>query len=185
MRRIPVFLTFIFILCGCSRSNSSIDQALSIRDAILHGNGCQFNVSITADYQNEYYTFEMSCQVDSSGNVTFEVKEPESISGITGILSAQEGKLTFDDKILVFSKMAEGYITPVSAPWLFVSALRGGYIKGCAQEENGILLVIDDTYMDEAIQVNIRTVSDVPVFAEIIWQNQRVLTMSVDAFRIL
>lgn len=185
MRRILVILITIFMLYGCSQSDGPIDQAMSIRDAIISGNGCQFDIMITADYQDIYYTFAMNCQVDSVGNVAFEVKEPESISGMTGIISADEGKLTFDDQVLVFSTMAEGSITPVSAPWLFINALRCGYMKGCARETNGILININDSYMNQAIQLNIRIAADVPVFAEIIWQNQRVVTMNVESFRIL
>ncbi len=185
MRRILAILTTLLMLCGCSQSDSRMDQALSMRDAILSGNGCQFGVTITADYQDVYYVFAMDCHVDSTGKLTFEVKEPETICGITGIISAEEGKLTFDDKVLIFATMAEGYITPVSAPWLFINALRGGFIKGCAQEDNGILITIDDSYMDEAIQLNIRTVDDVPVFTEIIWKNRRVVTMNVETFRFL
>ena len=185
MRGFLAFLLSLFLLCGCTRTNDGMEQAISLRDAIINGNGCTFAVTITADYQDKYYTFVMNCQSDSSGNVTFEVTEPESISGITGSISANNGKLTFDDHALVFSTLAEGQITPISAPWLFINTLRSGYIKGCAQEDSGLLLEIDDSYAENAIQLIIQIIADIPVFAEIIWQNRRIVTMKVEDFCIL
>lgn len=185
MRRILAILITLCMLCGCKQSDRRIEQALSLRKAIANGNGCLFRATVTADYQDVFYTFAMNCQSDTVGNITFEVIEPESISGITGTVSAGEGKLTFDDQVLVFSTLAEGQITPVSAPWLFLNTLQSGYIKGCAWEDNGMILQIDDSYADNAMQLNIRTESDVPVFAEIIWKNRRVVSMDVEAFHIL
>lgn len=185
LKRIMTIIIAIFMLCGCTHSEGSMDKALSLRERIINGSGCQFDVVITADYQNEYYSFRMNCQTDKSGNVTFEILEPESISGITGSVSAEKGKLTFDDQILIFPTLTEGQITPVSAPWLFINTLRSGYITGCAQQGNGLQIMIKDSYAAESLQLNIQTVDDIPVFSEIIWQNRCVVTMNVEAFRIL
>lgn len=162
-----------------------MDRALSLRDAVTNGKGCTFSVVITADYQDVYFTFKLDCQANEVGDITFSVKEPESICGITGNISAEGGKLTFDDQMLVFPEMIDGQITPLVAPWLFLKTLRGGYITGCAQNDIGLLMQIKDTYFEDALQINIQTNADVPVFAELIWEDRRIMTLDVEAFRIL
>jgi len=185
MRRILVFVLTILLLCGCSKSDEQIEQALHLRDSILKSNGCSFTVTVIADYQDVYYTFEMSCNSDSIGNISFEVTAPETISGITGIITAGDGRLTFDNQLLVFSTLADGQITPVSAPWLFLNTLKSGYIKGCANEDDGILLQIDDSYADGSMTQNIRIVNGTPSYVEMFYDGRRVVTMDVKEFRFL
>ena len=185
MQRILSIVLITLLLCGCSQQNEQMEQALNLRDSIINSNGCSFDVTITADYQDVYYTFGMSCKSDVIGNISFKVTAPDSISGITGIVTAEDGKLTFDDKVLLFSTLAEGQITPVSAPWLFLKSLKSGYIKGCGNDNGATLLQIDDSYANEAMKQNIYIVDDAPSFVEIIWSGRRVVTMDVKAFRIL
>lgn len=172
-------------LCGCSQSDGGMDQALILREQLLKGNGCQFAATVTADYQDVYYTFKMRCEGDSAGNVKFEVIEPESIRGITGMVSSEGGKLTFDDQVLVFATLAEGEITPIAAPWVFLHTFQSGYIDGCAKDIDGFTLQINDSYADDAIQLSMRIEGNVPVKAEMFWKNRRVVTITVEDFSIL
>ena len=185
MRRIGSIILTILLLCGCSHQNDHMEQELSLRDSIINSNGCSFDVTVTADFQDVYYTFGMSCKSDTIGNVTFEVTAPDSIRGITGIVTAKDGKLTFDDQILLFSTLAEGQVSPVSAPWLFINTLKSGYINGCAYDNGEMLLQIDDSYANDTMKQNILIDNGVPTFVEIIWSGRRVVTMDVKAFRIL
>lgn len=185
MRRIFGVILVFLLLNGCSKSSKQMEQAMQLRDSILSSKGCSFEVTVTADYQDIYYTFDMSCDSDAIGNVLFEVISPDTISGITGIVTAKEGKLTFDDHILLFSTLAEGQITPVSAPWLFLNSLKGGYIKGCAMDSGGILLEIDDSYANGSMMQRIRIDHGKPSYVEIFWDGSRVVTMDVKEFHIL
>jgi hypothetical protein len=172
----------ICVLCGCAHSEKEIEQAFSLREKLLSANGCTFKSTISADYQSVYYTFTMSCKVDKTGMVLFEVLEPDSIRGITGCVSSTEGNLTFDDQVLLFATLPEGQITPVSAPWLFINALRSGYIKGCSKEKDGYTLQIDDSYAEDAVLLNIQIADDMPTYVEIIWKNRRVMSLEVEDF---
>ena len=185
MVRILSIVLAILMLCGCSRSNEQMEEAMNLRDSIINSNGCSFDVTITADYQDMYYTFAMFCKSDAIGNVAFEVTAPDSISGITGIVSAEDGKLTFDDQVLLFSTLAEGQITPVSAPWLFLNSLKSGYIKGCGTDNGTTLLQIDDSYANNSMQQNIHIAEGAPFFVEIFWSGRRVVTLDVKRFNIL
>ena len=182
MKRTVLFLAVICLLFGCGAAEQGMDQALSFRNSLTNAKGCTFKATVTADYQDVYYDFTMDCRMDAAGAVAFEVVEPASICGITGSISDSEGKLTFDDKVLLFATLAEGQITPVSAPWLFINTLRSGYIKGCAQEGNAVVLHVNDSYADDAIQLSIKLLDAIPVYAEIFWQNRRVITIAVEDY---
>lgn len=158
---------------------------MALRQRILKAEQCSFDATITADYTDAIYSFKMHCNVDAFGKMQFEVLSPESISGITGVVSATQSDLTFDGQVLAFEPLADGYITPVCAPWVLINTLRSGYLHACGKSENGLILSIDDSYQDEALQVDIQLNSqDLPVSAEILWKGRRVLTLAVENFTV-
>ena len=185
MKRTLVGLLCILFLFGCGKE-SGLEKGLVLRNRLLSGDGCEFRAEITADYGKELYVFSVSCKVDNAGNLTFCVISPESISGISGTISATGGKLTFDDHALAFPVLADGMLSPVSAPWFFITALRSGYLKACEENKDGLHLVINDSYAQDAIQVDVYTDPDMtPVRAELVWQGMRVLTVTVENFNIV
>ena len=183
MKRMAVILCFVLLLSGCSSSEENLDRAMALRAKLLAAKGCSFDAVITADYGDMSYTFSMNCTADEQGNLQFSVLEPQTITGISGNISATGGKLTFDDKVLAFSLMADGLVTPVSAPWLLVKTLRSGYLTSCGQEGQYLRLSIDDSYEEDALHLDIWLgKEDIPVQAEIIWQGRRLLSIQVENF---
>ena len=179
-------LFFSLILSGCSRSDESMEKALALRKLFSEGNGCSFGTVITADYGDKLYTFSLDCQTDRDRNLTFTVREPSTIAGITGKITDAGGTILFDDKAVAFPIMADGQITPVSAPWVFIKTLRSGYLNGCTALDNGYQIAIDDSYQSDALHLNISVnAENQPIFSEIIWQNRRILTLSVENFSFL
>ena len=185
MKRVISILIFILFLTGCGDNSSDLNQILSLRQDIVSAKGCSFSVEIIADYQTNCYVFRMDCASDDSGNLNFTVTAPDTISGITGSISQEGGKLTFDDRYLVFAPLADGQITPVSAPWLFLKALRTGYISGCTDEES-MTVMFQDTYQNDPLDISVTFTADKhPQNVEIFWQGRRVVTMTVENFVIL
>ena len=158
---------------------------MSFREKMLSSNGCSFSTTVTADYGEQIYTFSMDCVCDKEGNLTFSVTKPESIAGITGKVSSEGGSLTFDDKILAFQTIADGQITPVTAPWLFMKTIRSGYLNGCSIQEDGIEITIDDSYREDALRLLVSVKNDVPSSAEIFWKGRRVMSLIVENFAYL
>ncbi len=186
MKRVLAVAMIVLTLCGCSSTSSELNRALKLRENILKAEECIFTATITADYGEKFYTFKLDCKADAAGEVTFTVTEPESISGISGCLSENQGKLTFDDQALVFETLADGQVSPVSAPWLLIHTLRSGYMRSCGKDGQGIRIQIDDSYEEDALQVDIWTdQKDLPVRGEIIWQGRRIVTIDVENFTIL
>lgn len=163
-----------------------MEQALKFRNSLLQSDGGTFNVEITADFEDIIHSFKMNCEWDSTDQMKFTVLEPESISGIAGTISQDNGKIEFDDKALFFDMMADGTITPVSAPWFVLRAMRSGYIKGAGVNEAGYLVQLNDSYRDDALNVNLQMNTDCsPVFAEVFYNGRRVVSIRFENFTIL
>lgn len=186
MKRLLMIFLLVFLLTGCSDAESSVKPGMELRSQLLNGNGCKFDAVITANYGSAIQTFTMSCISDEAGNITFSVLEPDVISGITGKISQEGGRLTFDDQALAFSLLADGQITPVSSPWIFIKTLRGGYIRACETKKDGMHLIIDDSYEDDALQMDVYLSADnLPRQADILWRGKRILSIDVKNFTIL
>ena len=185
MKRVMAVLLLLIMISGCG-SGGNIEHGLVLREKLLNSNGCSFDAVITADYGEKVYTFSMHCQADKNGDLSFSVTEPDSISGITGGIRNTGGALTFDGKVLAFEMLADGQVTPVSAPWLLVKSLRGGYFASCGTWEGGLVLGVDDSYEDNALHLDIWLDSgDLPIGSEILWQGRRVVSLEVRNFSYL
>lgn len=186
LKRIIIVFIAVLMLVGCSSGENLQARAMKLRSALLGSEGCSFDAAITADYGQKTYTFAMGCQFDAHGNLSFTVTHPQSIAGITGVIEESVGKLTFDEHALAFPLLADGQVTPVSAPWLLYKSLLGGYLHAAVEEDELLHLVIDDSYADDALQLDIWLgEGDRPVMAQVLYENRRILSISVENFRIL
>lgn len=186
MKRLGLLLALVLLLAGCGGKNEELDRAMALRAKLLASTECRFDAAITADYGDQVHKFGVSCTSDGQGDVIFTVKEPDTIAEITGKLSGDGGKLTFDDTALAFPLLADGQITPVSAPWLFVKTLRGGYVRACGMDGDQLRLSIDDSYEADALHLDIWLgEDDIPVRCEIVYGDRRILSLEVSNFTIV
>lgn len=160
---------------------------MAFRASLLSATECRFQATVTADYGDEVYRFTLDCRCDELGNLRFSVLEPDSISGISGTISGEGGKLTFEnDTVLAFETLKDGQVTPVTAPWLMMKTLRGGYVTSCGTEENSMRVSVDDSYLDKPLRFDIWfNDEDVPHHAEVLWEDRRILALDVINFEIL
>lgn len=185
MKRVVAILAALLLLTGCGGKNTDLERAMGLR-AQMQAKSVTFDAEITADYGDQSYTFAMNCQADPQGELTFSVTAPETISGISGKISATGGKLTFEDTALAFDTMAEERITPASAPWVMLKALRSGYLTSCCVEDDLLRISVDDSYEDDALHLEVwLDEQNIPVRAEIYWDGRRLLTVNVSNFGIL
>lgn len=175
-------MLMLVLLTGCTGKDELLDRAMTLR-ADLIAQDVSFDAQITADYGDETYTFSMHCRSMTNGDLTFEVTKPESIAGITGTVSTTGGKLTFDDAALAFELMADGQLSPVSAPWVLMKTLRSGYLTSVTEEEESLRVSIDDSYEEDPLHLDIWLGdNDLPKTAEIYWQGRRLLSVNVSNF---
>ena len=186
MKKSVLLMLCVFLLSGCSAESRTLDRVMDARNALMEADGCSFTSVITADYEDSIYTFTMDCAVDAEGTLTFTVTDPETIRGITGRISNSGGALMFDDKILEFPLLADGQVTPVSMPWLFYRIILGGYISGCGRQGENLCVYYDDSFHEIPVHLEAQFDSeDVPVCAELYWNQRRILTTQIRNFQIL
>ena len=159
---------------------------MAFRSRLLAAQGCQFRVRITADYGDALHVFSADCRGDSSGELSFCITQPETLSGISGTISDAGGKLTFDDTALSFPLLADDQLSPVSAPWIFLKTLRSGYLTSACLEEDLLRLTIDDSYEADALQLDIWMKEEtVPIRTDILYDGKRILSLEIENFAFL
>ena len=182
MKLIFAVLVFLPFLTGCK--NSALEQAMELRSQLLKAGSCSFAAEVTADYGDKTYAFSMDCQSDDQGALRFTVVRPDSIRGISGIIRGTRGSLTFDDTALEFPLLADRLLTPVCAPWILVKTLQSGYITSAGNDGDMIRVSIDDSFDDDALQLDIwLTEGNVPDHADILYRGRKYLSMVVSNFR--
>lgn len=173
-----------FLFSGCSGKGEELDRAMKLRTSLLAAD-CSFDAEITADYGDEMYIFAVSCQGDTRGNLGFAITAPETIAGITGVVEEGQGKLTFSDAVLAIPLLADGQLSPVSAPWILLKTLQGGYLTSVGMEEELLRLTVNDSYAENALQLDIwLNENDQPVRADVLYDGRRILAMNISNFHI-
>lgn len=179
------WLLILLVLTGCAGAASGIERGMALRSRLLQADGCSFDAEVTADYGDKLYMFSLTCEADASGTIAFTVTEPESIAGITGTVGKEGGRLTFEDTALQFDLMADDQISPVSAPWVFLKTLRSGYLTSACEEDGFLRLTVDDSYEDDALQLDIWLEDgDIPIRAEMLYDDRRIVSMDVKSFQL-
>ena len=185
MKKVLPLLLAVVLLAGCSQTPKEVERALSLRAKLLQASACTFDVEITADYGQILHIFCMNCTANAQGDVSFCVTAPESIAGITGQVSKQGGALTFDDTALYFELLADEQLSPVSAPWVLMKALRGGYITSAGMEGNQLRVSVNDSYEDDALNLDVWLDSvNIPQRADICYGGKRILSMKLENVQI-
>lgn len=186
MKKAALAAMVCVILAGCAAQENCLETGMELRAKLLKAEQVCFRADICADHGDTLDLFSVECSTDEEGNVAFTVTSPESIRGITGKLSAEKGKLTFEDSALYFPLLAQGRLSPVSAPWVLMKTLRSGYLRAAGREETGIRLTFDDSYEENALQLDVwLNEEDLPDRAEVLSEGRLIVSMEIADVRIL
>ena len=184
MKVLGSVMAVLLLLSGCGSGDTGMEGAMAFRDRLLDASGCEFSAHITADYGTEADVFRMDVRSDADGNIAFTVTEPEPIGGITGTVTRAGGALTFDDTVLGFPMLADGRLAPVSATWVFLKALRSGYISSVGKEGDQWRLTVLDSYEEDALVLDVWFDGDwCPIHSEILFRGEKILTLALEGLR--
>ena len=185
MKQLALSFLLLFILTGCEQKAPELQKAMDLRENLLSSESCSFLCRITADYGDSVHKFSMDCQADTQGNVSFTVTEPETISGIRGLISDRGGEILFDKTALQFGLLTDRQLSPVSGPWIFLRTLRGGYLMNGGKEEDLIHIGARDSYEEDALLVDFWLgPGDMPQRSEILFRGRKILTLEIEDFQL-
>ena len=116
--------TLLLAGCGQAGGNEAEELALTIRGEHLGMDRCTAQVSVTADYGQRVYEYEMAVAV--TGEETLLVlSAPETVAGLTARISGEDSALEFDGLSVETGPLDPDGLTPVSAvPALLEAVLR-------------------------------------------------------------
>ena len=118
------------------------ELALTIRGEYLAMDSCAVRASVTADYGQRVYQYEMAAAVNGEETI-LTLSAPETVAGLTARIAGADSRLEFDGLSVETGPLDDSGLTPVSALPALLEAARGGYIVACALEEDGALLRVD------------------------------------------
>ena len=178
-----LILALMLLLTGCGPGEDGMDRALALRSRVLEAEECSFRAKITADYGSSLQQFTLDCKGDAQGNLRFRVAEPETIQGIEGSISGDGGKLVFDGTVLAFGLLTDRQLSPVAAPWIFFRTLRAGQLLTASEDGELLHIRADDSYEEDDLQGDLWLDGEnLPVRAEFLYRNRRVLSLEISDF---
>ena len=134
--------TLLLAGCGPAGVSEAEELALTIRGEYLAMDRCAVQVSVTADYGQRVYEYEMAVSVNGAETV-LTLSAPETVAGITARLAGEESQLEFDGLSVETGPLDENGLAPVSAVPALLEAARSGYITACGLEGEGTILRVD------------------------------------------
>ena len=130
------------LLSGCGGGNEVEDLALAIRDELTAAQVLTAQASVTADYGQRVYGFELTMEAGPEETI-LTLTAPETVAGITARLRGEENTLEYDGLSVETGPLDEDGLTPVSALPALLEAAEGGYLTACTLEEDGSVLRVD------------------------------------------
>ena len=142
-RLICVLMMTLFLTgCGGGGGKEAEELALTIRGEYLAMESCAIQASVTADYGQRVYEYEMAVSVNGEETV-LTLSAPETVAGLTARLAGEESQLEFDGLSVETGPLDGDGLTPVSAVPALLEAARSGYITACGLEGEGTVLRVD------------------------------------------
>ena len=126
--------------------------AMELRTKLLERGG-SFTAEIEAHLDDGTAEFTVRCLCAPDGSVTLEVREPESIAGITATVESGAENARFDDVALDFGLMADGQLAPMAIPELLFRAWTQEYIREAGVDEDRINAVYLSGWGDRELTV--------------------------------
>ena len=178
-KKLLVLLCCMLLLTGCAGKREPVQSALDLRTKLMESGGCSFDSDIIAHYEDRAYQFSLCCQY-ADGKTTLTVTAPEEIAGITAYVERGQTQLEFDDTILELGELANGYVSPVAAPWLLVQCWLEEYIAYAGPDGEAERVTYLQGYNDAELSVDTWLQDGTPVYAEVTHDGVRCLAMTLN-----
>lgn len=170
------------LVCGCAREEDVLEPAIGFRAAVLQAGGCAFHAKIEADFGDRVEVFAVDCDYSTDGTAQLTLTEPETLAGITATITERGGKITYDGMSADFGLLANGNVIPAAAPALTALSWCGEYISAAGWEEELYRVTYEKDFDQKRLQIETFFKNDLPILAEVCYNNQRILKLDISDF---
>lgn len=177
-----LMITVLFLLCGCKSTENCLEEAIDFRTELVEAGGCSFRAKITADFTDNTESFTVGCDCDADGTARLTLEEPEELQGITAEVTDGGGKITYDGMSVDFGLLADGNVIPAAAPAIIVSCWCREYIASAGMENSLYRVTYDKDFAQRHLTVDTFFKNGLPFSAEICYNNQNILKISILEF---
>ncbi len=179
MRRLTLLLLSLCFLTACKGEESILSRANVFRSELLSHESCSFVAKIQADSGQEIHDFTLSCIGDAQGGITLQVLEPETIAGICATVDGSSGKLSYEGLSLGFPLMAQGQISPVSAPAVLLECWRECFILSAGEQESLYRASYEKKMLNDVLLVDTYFENGIPISADLWYNKSKILHMDI------
>lgn len=181
MRR-ALCVILICLICTACSSEAELSPAIDFRSELVSSGGASFSAEVLADFGQTVQTFCMDCRSDGVGKLTFTVTAPETLSGITGTVTDSGGTITYDGMAMDFGLLANGNVIPAAAPAIVCACWIDAYISSTGQEGDGCRVTYEKDFEEKALTVDTWFEKNIPICAEVCYNDKRILSITFDDF---
>lgn len=182
MRRFFAVLTLCALLFGCAGEKDVLEPSIAFRAALLQAGGCSFRAKIEADFGSQIERFAADCDFSTDGTALLTLTEPETLAGLTATVTERGGKITYDGMSVDFGLLANGNVNPAAAPALTALSWSGEYISAAGWEEELYRVTYEKDFAQKRLQIDTYFKNDLPILAEVCYNNQRILKLEISDF---
>ena len=150
----------------------------------MQAGACSYQAEITADFGGNVESFTVFCNSLADGTTELTILKPESLEGLTATVTDKGGKITYDGMAVDFGLLADGSLAPAAAPALVVDCWTSEYIASAGMEENLYRVSYEKGFDDATLKVDTWFENHLPIYAEVCYNNTRILRMTITEFRL-
>lgn len=179
---VAVVLLCVF-LCGCSAEENVVSQAVEFRAALVQAGGCSYTAQISADFGGTVEEFTVSCRSLADGTTELTILAPETLEGITATVTDSGGKITYEGMAVDFGLLANNSLAPAAAPSLIAACWSSEYIAFAGMEEELYRVTYEKGFDEGALKVDTWFENSLPIYAEVCYNNTRILRLTITEFQ--
>lgn len=145
-------MTLILTLTACKNVSVS-DVAEKISGELQSSQKILMTAKVKADYGSKVYDFKISCS-KTPEETRLEIKEPESLAGISAVCVDGGWELSFDGTQVTTGVLTRNGLSPAEALPALISQWQDGYVTGAVFEKYGGVksAALDTCFADDIIQ---------------------------------
>lgn len=175
-------------LCLLSGCGDRAEEA-NLQTAYQNMSGCTMRAELSCAQEGLLWQGELECDYVPAGESRVRVLSPETIAGVTAVLSGEERKLEYEDLCLDIGDLSAEEISPVEALPQLMDALREGWLLEENEESwNDIpcwRVELDQTGPQGGKILStlwLKTEDGTPLRGEIAVEGERIFTVEFTAF---